>query len=171
MDEMKPTASGRYLTFTLDKEMFALDIGMVREILDMTDITRIPQSPPSVRGVVNVRGAAVPVVDLRLRFGLEAAQRTVHTRIIIVEVASGDSVVVLGAIADSVKEVLELDDASISPPPSMGAAVTADFLRGIGKAGGRFILILDIGRVLGSDEVFQLGDLSQGLRGREDGQP
>jgi len=160
MSDTAPTVTNRFLTFTLGKDMFALDIAGVREILDMTDITRIPQTPPAVRGVVNVRGAAVPVIDLRLRFGMEEAQRTVNTRIVIVEIHSGEGVTVLGAIADSVKEVLEMDPESIAPPPSMGASVKTDFLRGIGKSNGRFVLILDIAKVLRTDEVLALGELS-----------
>ena len=163
MSDAEHSISDRFLTFTLGKEMFALDITVVREILDMTDITRIPQTPPSVRGVVNVRGAAVPVIDLRQRFGMDASEQTVNTRIIIVEIPRGEDMTVLGAIADSVKEVLELEPGSIDPPPSMGAAVNTDFIRGIGKHDGKFILILDISKVLGSQEVFMLGEVSRSL--------
>ena len=163
MSETAQTVSNRYLTFTLDKDMFAVDISVVREILDMTEITRIPQAPQAVRGVVNVRGAAVPVIDMRLRFGLAEAERTVNTRIIIVETPSGDSVTTFGAIADSVKEVLELEADAIAPAPDMGAAVAPDFLRGIGKVGGKFILILDISKVLRSEEVLALAELGNKL--------
>ncbi|WP_027192668.1 chemotaxis protein CheW [Fundidesulfovibrio putealis] len=165
MSDTAHSVSNRFLTLTLGKDMFALDIAAVREILDMTDITRIPQTPPAVRGVVNVRGAAVPVIDLRLRFGMEEAERTVNTRIVIVEIPNGDGVTVLGAIADSVKEVLEMEPETIAPPPAMGACVNTDFLRGIGKADGRFILVLDIAKVLGSDEVLSLGDVSASVEG------
>ncbi len=168
MSEMEQSASTRYLTFTLGEEHFALDISGVREILDMTDITRIPQTPASVRGVVNVRGAAVPVIDLRLRFGMEQTVRTVHTRIIIVEIPTANgSITVLGAIADSVKEVLELEPGSIAPPPGMGVAVDTGFLKGIGKSGGKFLLILDIAKILGTDEVLSLSELTGDLHGQE----
>jgi len=168
MSDTTPAVSNRFLTFTLGNDMFALDIAGVREILDMTEITRIPQTPAAVRGVVNVRGAAVPVVDLRLRFGMAEAQRTVNTRIVIVEIHAGEGVTVLGAIADSVKEVLELDPESIAPPPVMGASVKTDFLRGIGKAGGRFVLILDIAKVLQADEVLALGALGGALESADE---
>lgn len=170
MSDAEQSVSNRFLTFTLDKEMFALDISVVREILDMAEITRIPQTPPSVRGVVNVRGAAVPVIDLRQRFGMEAAARTVNTRIIIVEIDRGESVTVLGAIADSVKEVLELEPEAIDPPPSMGTTVNTDFLRGIGKHGGKFILILDIAKVLGTSDVFMLDEVSRAINAKEEPQ-
>ena len=165
MSDSALLVSNRFLTFTLGREMFALDISSVREILDMTDITHIPQTPDAVRGVVNVRGAAVPVIDLRLRFGMEEAERTVNTRIVIVEIPNGDGVTVLGAIADSVKEVLEMEPDAIAPPPAMGASVKTDFLRGIGKADGRFILVLDIAQVLGTDEVLALGEMSASVEG------
>ena len=168
MSESALLVSNRFLTFTLGREMFALDISSVREILDMTDITHIPQTPPAVRGVVNVRGAAVPVIDLRLRFGMEEVERTVNTRIIIVEIPSSDGVTVLGAIADSVKEVLEMESGAIAPPPAMGVSVKTDYLRGIGKADGRFILVLDIAQVLGTDDVLALGDLSDALTSRDE---
>jgi purine-binding chemotaxis protein CheW len=167
MSDMQQQSSNRYLTFSLGKEMFALDIEGVREILDMTDVTRIPQTPKSVRGVVNVRGAAVPVIDLRQRFGMEPSERTVHTRIIIVEIPRSEEVTVLGAIADSVKEVLELEPEAINPPPSMGTAVNVEFLRGIGKHENQFILIVDIAKVLSTDEVFMLGEVSRAVNAQE----
>ena len=171
MSDIDTTGTERYLTFTLAQELFAITITSVREILDMAEITRIPQMPPAVRGVVNVRGAAIPVIDLRLRFGLEAAETTVNTRIIIVEIPTSDSTVTLGAIADSVKEVLELDNASIAPPPSMGAAVNTAFLRGIGKHNGKFILLLDIEKVLHSDEIFVLSEVGRSLNNEEGAEP
>ena len=162
-DATPKISSNRYLSFSLGREMFALDITCVREILDMADITRIPQTPASVRGVVNVRGEAVPVIDLRLRFGMDEGEHTVHTRIIIVEIPAGDSVMVLGAVADTVKEVLELEPEAIAPPPSMGTAVNTDFLLGIGRHEGKFVLILDFAKVLGSQEVLSLSQVSEGL--------
>ncbi len=168
MSDTDTHGTERFLTFTLAQELFAITITSVREILDMAEITRIPQMPPAVRGVVNVRGMAVPVIDLRLRFGLEEAERTVNTRIIIVEFRVGDSTTILGAIADSVKEVLELDTTSIDPPPAMGTAVNTAFLRGIGKRDGKFILLLNIEKVLHSDEVYMLGEVSRTLN---DGSP
>lgn len=173
MTDTDQSDTERFLTFTLAGEFFAIPITSVREILDMAAITRIPQMPPAVRGVVNVRGAAVPVIDLRLRFGLEAAERTVNTRIIIVEIPTVDGMMTLGAIADSVKEVLELDAGAIGPPPTMGAAVSTAFLRGIGKRDGKFILLLDIAKVLQSEEVFVLGEVSRSLNATQEtqGQP
>ena len=156
MSDSKTTGSERYLTLTLGKEFFAIDIFSVREILDYADITRIPQTPEYILGVVNVRGNAVPVVDLRLKFGLGAAERTLNSRIVILEIKRRDHVAVMGALADSVKEVLELETDRIDPPPRMGAAVRADFIRGIGKHGDRFLLVLDVDKVFSSDEIHDL---------------
>ncbi len=146
-------AGCRFLTFTLGEVFFALDIYSVREILDLQDITRIPGAQEYMRGVVNVRGTAVPVMDLRMKFGLGRVEKTLNTRVVIVEIKKNDSTVVVGAMADSVKEVLELEPDAIDPPPAMGAAVRTDFIRGIGKHGGRFILILDVDKVFTSEEV------------------
>lgn len=152
--------SQRFLTLTLGAELFAIDIFSVREILDFTDITRIPQTPEYMRGVVNVRGSAVPVVDLRMKFGLGQVERTLNTRIVIVEIKKDDAISVMGALADSVKEVLELETDRIDPPPRMGAAVRADFIRGIGKHGERFLLVLDVDKVFSSDEIQDLSQLA-----------
>lgn len=155
-----PSGSQRFLTMTLGNELFAIDIFSVREILDYTDITRIPQTPEFMRGVVNVRGSAVPVIDLRMKFGLGRVERTLNTRIVIVEIKKDDVVSVMGALADSVKEVLELETDRIDPPPRMGAAVRADFIRGIGKHGDRFLLVLDVDKVFSSEEIQDLSQLA-----------
>jgi purine-binding chemotaxis protein CheW len=143
MSDARRGGPERFLTLCLDKEHFALDIYAVREILDMTEITRIPQTPEYMRGVVNVRGSAVPVVDLRLKFGMPAAEQTLNTRIVILEIFRGETSAAIGAIADSVREVLEIEADRIDPPPRMGTGVKADFIRGIARHGDRFLIILD----------------------------
>lgn len=154
----------KFLTFTLGSEFFALNIYSVREILDMTEITRIPQAPHFMRGVVNVRGNAVPVIDLRLKFGLGAIETTLNTRIIIIEIEREDEVSVIGAIADSVKEVLEIESHLIDQPPKMGAKIKTDFIRGIGKRNDKFILLLDIGKVFSEDELTSLSGMESPVR-------
>ncbi len=162
MAEAGAKHSQRFLTLTLGGEFFALDIFAVREILDYSEITRIPQTPVSMRGVVNVRGNAVPVVDLGLKLGLGEVKRTIHTRIVIVEVRHDGETSLMGALADSVKEVLELDAASMAPPPSLGASVDAGCLRGISSHDGRFILHLDVDRIFSTDELHDLSGLLTG---------
>ncbi len=168
MNEEQNAGTERFLTLTLGNEFFALDIYSVREILDMTDITRIPQTPDYMSGVVNVRGNAVPVIDLRVKFGMEATEATLNTRIVIMEIKQGDAVTAIGAIADSVKEVLELEAGRIDPPPRMGTAVRTDFIRGIGKHEGRFILILDVEKVFTTEEILSLKQIEAGLGGAEE---
>lgn len=143
----------QYLTFTLGGEVFALDIGYVREILDDTNITKIPRTPPSLRGVLNVRGHAVPVVDLRTKFGMSATEMTVNTCVIITEVRIDDDVTQVGALADTVQEVLEIGPEDVDPPPQMGTAIATRFIRGIAKRDNRFIIILDVNRIFSAAEL------------------
>lgn len=143
----------QYLTFRLCSEVFALDIGKVREVLDFTSVTKVPQTPEFMRGVINLRGSVVPVIDLRLKFGLEATPQTVNTCIIITEIALDGETTVLGALADSVQEVLELEPEQIEPAPRLGTRLRTEFIRGMGKRDEQFLIILDIDKVFSSEEL------------------
>jgi len=145
--------AAQYLTFRLGEEVFALDIAQVREVLDYTTITRVPRMPEFMRGVINLRGSVVPVVDLRLKFGMSATERTLNTCIIIAEVAIGGERTLLGALADSVQEVIDLEAGQIEPPPRLGTSIDAQFIRGMGKRDERFVIILDVDRVFSNDEL------------------
>lgn len=145
--------SGQYLTFKLDDELYALDISQVREVLDFTTITKVPRTPEFMRGVINLRGAVVPVVDLRIKFGLTRTEKTVNTCIIIVEVTLEQETTILGALADSVQEVIELESAQIEPAPRIGTRLRNEFIRGMGKRDDTFIIILDVDRVFSTDEL------------------
>jgi purine-binding chemotaxis protein CheW len=147
------TETTQYLTFKLEDELFALDIGKVREVLDFTTITKVPQTPEYMRGVINLRGSVVPVVDLRLKFGMKMAEKTVNTCVVIVEVEMDGENVVMGAMADAVQEVLDIEPDQIEPPPRIGTKLNTDFIRGMGKHAGQFIIILDIDKVFTSDEL------------------
>jgi purine-binding chemotaxis protein CheW len=147
------TGPNQYLTFELDGEIFALEIGKVREVLDFTAVTRVPRMPTFMRGVINLRGSVVPVVDMRLKFNLPPADRTVNTCIIIVEIEMDGEIVALGALADSVKEVVELGVADIEPAPRIGTRLNTDFIRGMGKREEGFLILLDINRVFSSEEL------------------
>ncbi|HCR13410.1 chemotaxis protein CheW [Solidesulfovibrio sp.] len=160
MAEAANSNDNQYLTFTLERELFALDIGSVREVLELVNITRVPRTPDYIRGVINLRGRAVPVVDLKLKFGMGATERTVNTCIIIVEVNLDGESTVLGALADSVQEVYEMESAQIEATPRMGTPIKADFIRGMGKSGDQFIIILDINKVFTS---LELAGLAQSL--------
>jgi purine-binding chemotaxis protein CheW len=143
----------QYLTFKLGGEVFALDIGKVREVLDFTTVTKVPRTPDFMRGVINLRGSVVPVVDLRLKFGMSATEKTVNTCVIITEVTVDNDTTVLGALADSVQEVIDLTPGDISAAPKIGTRLRTEFIRGMGKRDERFIIILDIDKVFSSDEL------------------
>lgn len=168
MAEAATTNDNQYLTFTLDRELFALNIASVREVLELVNITRVPRTPDYIRGVINLRGRAVPVVDLKQKFGLGATERTVNTCIIIVEVSLDGEPTVLGALADSVQEVYEMETGQIEPPPRMGTPIRSEFIRGMGKTGDQFIILLDINKVFTSMELAGLAQ-SLGDAGAEAG--
>ena len=150
--------TSQYLTFILDEETYAIDINQVREVLDFTDITKVPRMPEFMRGVINLRGGVVPVVDLRLKFGMTMTEKTVDTCIIIIEITIDDDMTLIGTMADSVKEVLSLEADQIKPPPKIGTRLNTDFIRGMGKKDDDFIIILDIDRVFSADELLIVQD-------------
>ncbi|MBF0477187.1 MAG: chemotaxis protein CheW, partial [Deltaproteobacteria bacterium] len=121
------TTTSQYLTFRLGDEKFALDISQVREVLDFTIITKVPRTPEFMRGVINLRGGVVPVIDLRLKFDMSKIEKTVNTCIIIVEVNIKDETVALGVLADSVEEVIDLEPDQIDPPPRIGTRLKTEF--------------------------------------------
>ena len=143
----------QYLTFKLDDEVFALDISKVREVLDFTTVTKVPRTPEFMRGVINLRGSVVPVVDLRLKFGMTKTEKTVNTCIIIVEVKVDDETTILGALADSVQEVMDLEPDHIEPAPKIGTKLRTDFIKGMGKQNDRFVIILNIDKVFSTEEL------------------
>ena len=147
------TETTQYLSFKLGEEIFAVDVAKVREILDVTAITKVPQTPEYMRGVINLRGSVVPVMDMRLKFGLPATERTVNTCIIVMEVTHDGETMVLGSLADSVQEVLELEPDQIEPPPRIGTHLRTDFIKGMGKYNEQFIIILDIDRIFNADDL------------------
>ncbi len=153
MNETGISETSQYLTFRLGDEIFALDVSQVREVLDLSPITRVPRAPEFMRGVINVRGTVVPVVDLRLKFGLSRIKNTVDTRIVVMEILIDGETTVLGALADSVEEVIELDPAHIEPPPRIGMRWRTDFIKGIGKQEEKFIILLDIDRIFSTEEL------------------
>lgn len=147
-----------YITFKLGDELFAIDVAHVREVLDLSEITRVPTAPPYMRGVVNVRGSAVPVVDLRLKFGLPPTADSVNTRIVVIELELDGEATVVGGLADSVHEVLELERGQIRDPPKIAMRWRADMIDGLGKKGDQFIIVLDISRVFSTEDAMLIGD-------------
>jgi purine-binding chemotaxis protein CheW len=153
----------QYLTFKLGEEMFALDVSQVQEVLDVTAITKVPRSADFMRGVINVRGNVVPVADLRVKFGMPPIENTLDTRIVVMEIAIDDSTTVLGALADSVHNVMDIGRHQIEPAPKIGAQKDAQFIKGIGKQNDQFIIILDIDKVFSSEEVMLLNAAEEKL--------
>jgi purine-binding chemotaxis protein CheW len=143
----------QHLTFNLSDEVFALDITKVREVLDFTTVTKVPRMPDFMRGVINLRGSVVPVVDLKLKFGMPMTEKSVNTCIIISEVTADGETAVLGALADSVQEVMDLDAEHISAPPKIGTNLNTEFIKGMGKRNDQFIIILDFDRIFSDAEV------------------
>jgi len=139
---------GKYLTFSLASEEYGVEILKVREIIGIMDITAMPQMPAYVKGVINLRGKVIPVIDLRLKFGMEPAEYTDQTCIVVVDVGS-----LVGVIVDTVQEVLDIQDSQIDPPPPLGASVDTSFVMGMGKIKDDVKILLDIDKVLGAAEL------------------
>jgi purine-binding chemotaxis protein CheW len=149
----------QYLTFMLAQEQFAIGILGIKEIIEYHGVTEVPMMPPCVRGVINLRGAVVPVLDLLARFGRPSSATTKRTCVVIVEVENTTDRRIVGLVVDAVNEVLDISPADIEPPPSFGAHVRGDFIQGVGKVRGRFVLLLDVGRALSLDDIGELDAL------------
>lgn len=162
MSTMEATERMQYLTFQLAGEEYALGILRVREIIQWQEITRVPTAPPAIRGVLNLRGSVVPVVDLGLKFGLGATEPTRRTCIVIVEVEREGGQTVMGIVADAVSQVMDLDDGDIEPPPSFGTRMRVDFLEGMARMGDRFALVLNVDRLLSTAELLSTETLGAG---------
>lgn len=160
--ETQAQARGRqYLTFRVGAESFAIAISGIKEIIEYRPPTEVPMMPPFIRGVINLRGRVVPVIDLSVRFGRGKTQVARRTCIVIVEVAHDGHEQDLGVVVDAVNAVLEIADADIEPPPSFGARLRADFMTGMGKVGEAFVIILNAEQVLSIEELAALGGIAQ----------
>jgi purine-binding chemotaxis protein CheW len=142
---------GKYLTFALAHEEYGLEILKVREIIGYIEVTAIPRTPPDIKGVINLRGQVIPVVDLRAKFGMDTTEVTDQTCIIVVEIAQADRTFNTGIVVDRVQEVLDIAGTDIEEPPQFGSAVDTDFLLGMAKVGDSVKILLDIDRVLAGD--------------------
>jgi purine-binding chemotaxis protein CheW len=148
--------AGKYLTFQLAKEEFGIRVLKVREIMGLQEITAVPQTPMHIKGVINLRGKVVPVIDLRLKFGLDAAEYTQRTCIIVTQVQAESGAVLMGIVVDGVSEVLSLTGPEIENTPDFGEAVTGQYLLGMAKVKGKVKILLDIDRVLSTQELHGL---------------
>jgi purine-binding chemotaxis protein CheW len=150
----------QYLTFMLNSEIFAIGILRIKEIIEYGNLTEVPRMPSFIRGVINLRGAVVPVIDLGSRFGKQASTVSRRTCIVIIEVEHDDAQQVVGVMVDAVNEVLDIPAAEIEPAPSFGAKIRADFIRGMGKVDGKFVIILNVDHVLSLDEMSSLAGVN-----------
>ncbi|HCL77286.1 chemotaxis protein CheW [Stutzerimonas nitrititolerans] len=157
----------QYLTFQLAEEMFAVGIQQVREIIEYGNVTTVPMMPRFVRGVINLRGSVVPVIDLSARFGRGSSEIHRRTCVVIVEVEQEGAQQELGMIVDAVSEVLDIPQSEIEPAPAFGARIRADFISGMGKIEGRFVVLLDVDKVLAVDEMAALSELVEWDAGRD----
>ena len=157
--EKEEVVQQQYLTFFLSDEEYAINIQRVKEIIEYTTVTKVPKVPEWIRGVINLRGNVVPVVDLTVRFGLEARPVTKTTCIVIVEVEQDSERAVMGVIADAVNQVIELAPKDIEEPPAFGTRVRLEYLFGMGKLGKKFALILNIDSVLNNSELLAVSTL------------
>ncbi|WP_419778816.1 chemotaxis protein CheW [Maridesulfovibrio sp.] len=154
------SSQGQYLTFTLNKEIFALDIVKVREVLELSTISTIPRTPEYMKGVINLRGHAVPVMDMRLKLGMSPTEYTVDTCIIILEVDySDEEMIVMGALVDSVREVFGMSEDDIEPAPKMGSSIEANYIKGMGRQEDQFIIIVDVNKVFSEEELLLALDI------------
>ncbi|MCA9731990.1 MAG: purine-binding chemotaxis protein CheW [Deferribacteres bacterium] len=153
MSDNTQSQINQYLTFSLDSEIFAQSISEVREVLEYATITRIPKTPEFMLGVINLRGNAVPVIDMRLKLGLPKTERTVDTCIIITEVQMEEGENIFGALVDSVHEVMEIDQDTLEPTPKIGTKIDSSFIRGMAKQDDGFIMLLDIVKIFSDNEL------------------
>jgi purine-binding chemotaxis protein CheW len=149
---------GQYLAFSLSGETFAMDIRSIREVIQFGGLTEVPLMPPFIRGVINLRGAVVPVVDLCVRFGRTPTEVARRTCVVIVETGGEEDAAVLGVMVDNVSEVLEIGEGDIDPAPAFGTDLRNDFISGVGKVAGRFVILLDVNHVLSVEEMAALAN-------------
>lgn len=156
-DEINIAETIQYLTFTLDGDAFATDITRVREVLEYTEIRKVPKMPEYMQGVINLRGSVVPVIDLRMQFGMDAVEVSIETCIIIIEVEIDDHVTVVGALVDAVQEVVDLRTDQMEPAPNLGSRITNKFIHAMGKtADEKFIIVLNMDKVFSSEQIHEV---------------
>ena len=153
MNSSEMTQDSQFLSFKLENEIFGVNVSQVREVLDLPPITKVPRTPDFMRGVINVRGSVVPVVDMRQKFWSSLIEETVDTCIIVMEITIEDETTIVGAMVDAVEEVVELDPENIEPPPRMGIKLNTEFIKGIGKRDSHFIIILDIDKIFSTEDM------------------
>jgi len=159
--EESNAASSQYVTFNLGKELYGVEVTRTREILSLTPVTKVPQTPDYLLGVINLRGQVVPVVDMRLKLGLLAGDETEDTCIIVVDVHVDGETITVGALADAVREVLDIRSDQIEPPPRLGTRLNTEYINGMGKIDEQFMILLNIDRIFNSKELTLVQDMRE----------
>lgn len=157
-----------YLTFKLGEETFAANVSKVLNILEMTKITEVPQAPPYMKGVINLRGSVLPVIDTKVKFSMGKTEFSTNTCILVLEIDIDQETIHVGAIVDSVQEVLEIEDAQIQPPPSIGTKYRSEFIEGMVKTDDEFIMVLDMDKVFSADELSLLKESTPDKQEKQD---
>jgi purine-binding chemotaxis protein CheW len=157
MEQEFATIDTQFVTLGIDREVFAVPVETVLEILDMRELFRVPDAPAHLAGLIDVRGRSVPVIDLRVKLGLPAKAITEGTRIMVLEIPIAGRQLVLGLVADRVYEVASLDGGRLEPPPDIGTKWRSEYIRGVGRRGEHFVVVFDLGRLFASDEQAFLG--------------
>ena len=153
MEEKTGNTKKQYLTFTINEETYALNVINVKEVQEYTTVSKVPRMPDFMRGIINLRGSVVPVVDLKMKFGLGATEKSIDTSIIVTEVELEDELITMGLLTDSVKEVIEMSDDEIEPTPYIGTKIDTAFIKGMGRKDDIFLIVLDIEKVLTVSEI------------------
>lgn len=161
--------AGQYLTFVVDKEHLGVAIDDVKEIIEISNMTRVPMTPDYIRGVINLRGNVVPVIDLSARLGHQTSEISKRSCIVLVEVSNEDEVQSLGMLVDQVDEILEIPRANIQPAPEFGSDIRTEFIQAMGRVDDEFIILLDIDRVLSVTELAQLSQVAESMPVQEAG--
>lgn len=161
MPDATESMAGKYLTFDLGEEVYGIGILKVQEIIGLMNVTKVPRTPECVRGVINLRGKVIPVMDLRLKFGMESKEDTERTCIIVVQVAWENTEITMGILVDEVSEVVDIGSEQIEDTPSFGVAVNTDFILGMGKVDQKVIMLLDTDKVLSGAELKEVDQVSR----------
>ncbi len=160
MEQKKQTETKSYLTFKLGEEQFGVHVGQVLNILEMTSITRVPKTPGYMKGVINLRGKVLPIIDARLKFGMEETEYTNNTCIIVMDLEMDSKTIDIGTIVDEVLSVVEIKTSQIEPPPSIGTKFNSEFIYGMAKVEEEFIMLIDMQKVLSSEEMINIAETS-----------
>ncbi|MDC7125660.1 MAG: chemotaxis protein CheW [Spirochaetales bacterium] len=154
----KESFSNQFVTFEVEKELYAIDVFKIREILEVPNITKVPGMPSRIRGIINIRGSVVPVLDLKMQFGEEQTKQTQDTAVIVTEISTDEDTFQIGIMVDAAKEVITLEKEEIEEPPRLGMFIDNKYLKGMGKLGDNFVIILNIDKILSEEDLSKLAE-------------